>query len=265
MNTVERAKEIRKELKKEFPEVKFSVRSSRGGGSSINIYWTDFPTVKAVEEITNKYESIRYDEYTGEVLCGGNIFVFTNNTWSEEMETAIKENLISKYGVEFYNEYIENSYDGYRYKNEMFNLMYEASKKVKEPAKAQEVATDKKELYSNEEIQILEIKNTTRIYFNGKPGEEIRSNLKLLGFRFFKNDGFYWGIYSNKTTLEAIKEALNIQEVEENKEVTINNEEIENILKLEEEYKNQVLKEELKEIEPIEIQDTKNAILLIAR
>src|SRR5699024_4557521 len=70
-------------------------------------------------------------------------------------------------------------------------------------------------LYSNEEIQIIEKGKTTRIYFNGKPSEEIRNSIKALGFRFFKNDGFYWGIYSNKTTLEAIKEALQVEDVEE--------------------------------------------------
>ena len=124
MNTVERAKEIRKELKKEFPGVKFSVRSSRSGGS-INIHWTDFPTEKAVKEITSKYESIRYDERTHEILCGGNTFVFRTNHWSDEMKETIKENLIKKYGVEFYNEYINETYDYYRYANAVYNEMYE--------------------------------------------------------------------------------------------------------------------------------------------
>ncbi len=78
----------------------------------------------------------------------------------------------------------------------------------------EEAAEGKKVLYSNEEIQIIEAGETTRIYFNGKPGEEIRNSIKALGFRFFKNDGFYWGIYSNKTTFEAIKEALQVEDVE---------------------------------------------------
>ena len=223
MNVVERAREIRKELKKEFPNTKFSVRSSKySGGSSINISWTDFPTVKSVEEVTNKYKSVRYDEYTGEVLCGGNTFIFANNSWSEDMEESIKENLISKYGVEFYNEHIVDAWGGRQYQVEAFERLYNASLEVEE---VKEVSSDKKELYSNEEVQILEVGKTTRVYFDGKPSEETRNNLKALGFRFYKNDGFYWGIYTNKTTLEAIKEAIkeaiNIQEVKEIKPIEV--------------------------------------------
>ena len=106
MRLSEKSRELKKELKAKFKGVKFSVRS---GSGSINVSWTDFPTVEAVQEIANKYESVRYDEYTGEILCGGNTFVFANNSWSDEMKESIKENLIIKYGIEFYNEYIENS------------------------------------------------------------------------------------------------------------------------------------------------------------
>lgn len=34
--------------------------------------------LKDVEEIVNSYESIRYDEYCGEILAGGNTFVFVD-------------------------------------------------------------------------------------------------------------------------------------------------------------------------------------------
>lgn len=218
MSTVEKAKEIRKELKLKFKGVKFSVRTKKySGGSSISVSWVDFPTVEAVEEITSKYESVRYDEYTGEVLCGGNTFVFTNNSWSDDMKENIRENLIIKYGIEFYNEYIENSYDGFRYEKEAYKELYKKSLEVAADTEEKEEpkAEDKKVLYSNEEVQIIEKGKTTRIYFNGKPSEETRNSIKALGFRFFKNDGFYWGIYSNKTTLEAIKEALQVEDVEE--------------------------------------------------
>ena len=227
MNVVERAREIRKELKVKFPGVKFSVRSSKySGGSSIDVSWTDFPTVEAVEEVTNKYKSVRYDDYTGEILCGGNTFIFANNSWSDEMEESIKENLISKYGVEFYNKNIVDAWGERQYKVEAFEKLYNASLEAED---TKEISTDKKELFANDEVQILEVGKTTRIYFDGKPSEEIRNNIKKIGFRFYKNDGFYWGIYTNKTTLEAIKEALNIQEV---KEITVTSEEIENILKI---------------------------------
>ena len=255
MNTVERAKEIRKELKIKFPGVKFSVRTKKySGGSSISVSWTDFPTATAVEEITNKYKSISYDEYTGEILSGGNTYMDTYNTWSEEMETEIKENLIKKYGIEFYNEHIEG-YDFYRYAREIYQDMYRDT--LIQNTEVEEAAEGKKVLYSNEEIQIIEKGKTTRVYFNGKPSEKIRNSIKSLGFRFYKNDGFYWGIYTNKTTLKAIKAALQIETIEN----TI--EDLETIAKHEQEYINAMLKEEAqKEIEPIEIKEAATSVYL---
>lgn len=252
MRLSEKSRELKKELKNKFKGVKFSVRS---GSGSINVGWTDFPTVEAVQEIANKYESVSYDEYTGEILCGGNTFVFTNNSWSDEMKECIKENLIIKYGIKFYNECIENSYDGFRYEKEAYNELYKKSLEVAADTEEKEEpkAEDKKVLYSNEEIQIIEKGKTTRIYFNGKPSEEIRNSIKALGFRFFKNDGFYWGIYSNKTTFEAIKEALQVEDVEQV-------DDLETIIQHEQEYTNQVLKEELKEVEPLEVAEAKEEI-----
>ena len=253
MNTVERAREIRKELKSKFKGVKFSVRTKKySGGSSISVSWVDFPTVEAVEEITSKYESVSRCEYTGEILSGGNTYIHTYNTWSEDMETNIKENLILKYGIEFYSEHIEG-YDFYRYAREIYQDMYNKSLVTESEAKEEQTTEDKKVLYSNEEIQIIEKGKTTRIYFNGKPSEEIRNSIKALGFRFFKNDGFYWGIYSNKTTLEAIKEALQVEDVEQV-------DDLETIIQHEQEYTNQVLKEELKEVEPLEVAEAKEEI-----
>lgn len=252
MRLSEKSRELKKELKNKFKGVKFSVRS---GSSSITVRWTDFPTVEAVQEIANKYESVRYDEYTGEILCGGNTFVFTENSWSDDMKEAIKENIINRFGLSFYNEYVKNSYDGFRYEKEAYKELYKKSLEVAADTEEKEEpkAEDKKVLYSNEEIQIIEKGKTTRIYFNGKPNEETRNSIKALDFRFFKNDGFYWGIYSNKITLEAIKEALQVEDVEQV-------DDLETIIQHEQEYINQVLKEELKEVEPLEVAEAKEEI-----
>ena len=62
IDTADVAKLIRKHLKKEFPGVKFSVRSSRyAGGSSIDIRWTDGPTANAVDAITAPFSGARFD------------------------------------------------------------------------------------------------------------------------------------------------------------------------------------------------------------
>ena len=251
MRLAEKSRELKKELKNKFKGVKFSVRS---GSSSITVRWTDFPTVEAVQEIANKYESVRYDEYTGEILCGGNTFVFTENSWSDDMKKAIKENIINRFGLSFYNEYVKDCYDGFRYEKEAYKELYKKSLEVAaDTEEKEEPTTEKKILFSNNDIQVAEVGKTTRIYFNGKPSEETRNSIKALGFRFFKNDGFYWGIYSNKITLEAIKEALQVEDVEQV-------DDLETIIQHEQEYINQVLKEELKEVEPLEIAEAKEEI-----
>ncbi len=56
------AKNIRIELKRAFPSVKFSVRSeSYSGGCSIHIGWTDGPTEEEVRKISDKYQECDFD------------------------------------------------------------------------------------------------------------------------------------------------------------------------------------------------------------
>lgn len=57
------SKAIKAELKKEFPNVKFSVKSSNFSmGDSVNISWIDGPTSDKVEAITSKYQ---YGHFNG--------------------------------------------------------------------------------------------------------------------------------------------------------------------------------------------------------
>lgn len=84
----ETAKKVRVELKKAFPGVKFSVKSSSyAGGSSIRVSWTDGPTRERVKAITSRFESASFDgmndmksyknyEYEGQLYSGADyIFV----------------------------------------------------------------------------------------------------------------------------------------------------------------------------------------------
>ncbi len=62
---VETAKIIRSELKAAFPGVKFSVRSDRYSmGSHIDVRWTDGPSKKAVEAITDQRYGTGFDGMT---------------------------------------------------------------------------------------------------------------------------------------------------------------------------------------------------------
>jgi hypothetical protein len=53
------AKMIRAHLKREFPKVKFSVRTEHG--TSVNVVWTDGPTTDMVDKITHPYAGARFD------------------------------------------------------------------------------------------------------------------------------------------------------------------------------------------------------------
>ncbi|KFM94861.1 hypothetical protein D0U04_21535 [Bacillus clarus] len=101
-SAVETAKKIRKELKKAFPGVKFSVRSSSySGGSSVDVNWKDGPMRKEVEQITEKFNSCSFDgmqdmkittgyEFEGKIYNGAD-YIFANRSLSEEYKKQIQE------------------------------------------------------------------------------------------------------------------------------------------------------------------------------
>ena len=100
-SAVETAKKIRKELKKAFPGVKFSVRSSSySGGSSVDVNWQDGPMQKEVEAITERFNSSSYDgmqdmkvtsgyEYKGKIYNGAD-YIFANRSLSSEYKKQIQ-------------------------------------------------------------------------------------------------------------------------------------------------------------------------------
>jgi hypothetical protein len=83
----EKGKEIRKILKKEFPKTKFSVTTKH----SINIKYTDGPSEIFVDELVNEFESYDRDEATGEILSGGNTFVFIKRNYSDKVLKEVEE------------------------------------------------------------------------------------------------------------------------------------------------------------------------------
>ncbi len=62
LTCAETAKLIRKAIKREFPGVKFSVRSKTySGGASIRVDWIDGPRQKAVEAVAGAFAGGRFD------------------------------------------------------------------------------------------------------------------------------------------------------------------------------------------------------------
>lgn len=65
VDTAEAAKMLRPLLKSECPGVKFSVRIERyAGGSSIEVFWTDGPTIDQVEKVTRGFQGRRFEGMT---------------------------------------------------------------------------------------------------------------------------------------------------------------------------------------------------------
>lgn len=65
VTTAEVAKLLRQRLKRDFPSVKFSVRSDcYSGGSSIDVSWQGHPSREAVEKITWIYAFASFDGMT---------------------------------------------------------------------------------------------------------------------------------------------------------------------------------------------------------
>lgn len=100
---VEAAKNLRKDLKKHFPGVKFSVRADY---SSINVKWVDGPTRAMVEAIANRYQSGSFNgmediyEFSHSpftTLFGGAQYVFCYRDLSDELEAATFERLRRRY------------------------------------------------------------------------------------------------------------------------------------------------------------------------
>jgi hypothetical protein len=62
ISVVETAKLIRAQLAKQFPGIKFSVKSKKyAGGASIDIGWVDGPIAKQVEEVVSGYKGAGFD------------------------------------------------------------------------------------------------------------------------------------------------------------------------------------------------------------
>lgn len=118
------AKNIRIELKKAFPSVKFSVRTERfSGGNSIDIRWTDGPTTKEVDVITDKYEAGYFDGMTDSYnyrdsawteAFGAGKYVNTSRKFSPALVAGVIEKLKEKYG-DFNTPTVEDYENGRAY------------------------------------------------------------------------------------------------------------------------------------------------------
>ncbi len=97
VTVTETAKLIRKDLKTAFPGVKFSVRSSSYSmGSSIDVFWLDGPSQHAVENTIQEYSRVDRDQF-GNILRGGNRYVFAKRDYTPESKKKIEDAVRKKF------------------------------------------------------------------------------------------------------------------------------------------------------------------------
>ncbi len=118
ITVAETAKLVRKALKHNFKGYKFSVRSkSYSGGASVDVDWTDGPTVSDVDKVIKRFEGASFDgmidlkshhdsilmseDGTPEEVSYAADYVFSHRSFSDEAEAKIIAGIEEKYGGKF--------------------------------------------------------------------------------------------------------------------------------------------------------------------
>jgi peptidoglycan hydrolase-like protein with peptidoglycan-binding domain len=136
LSCAETAKLVRAALKKAFPGVKFSVRSSTyAGGASIDVGWVDGPTTKEVDSIGKAFQGATFDgmidlksylpntlvaneDGTYEELSYGSDWVSAQRMYSEATLDAVKAKIAELSGAPFdgnkaYDDVAVSHFDGF--------------------------------------------------------------------------------------------------------------------------------------------------------
>lgn len=193
------AKNIRAELAREFPGVKFSVKSeSYSGGSSINVHWTDGPTADEVKFFTDKYQECDFDgmedlqtyrtaQFPG--VFGGAHYVFENRHLSPER--IISTALEMGYTITM-SEHRQISGVDFETERSILRKVQETSFFVKPEPKTVSLP-----IFEPVTIRRNEEKNGIEVVFEKKPALEILEALKAEGFRWSRFGGYWWARFSD--------------------------------------------------------------------
>ena len=102
------AKNVRIELKKAFPGVKFQVRTERySGGNSLRVYWIDGPNSQQVDAIIDKYQAGSFDGMQDLYTYGNSVFTeifgdakytFSVRSYSDEQVARVIEKVAKYFG-----------------------------------------------------------------------------------------------------------------------------------------------------------------------
>jgi hypothetical protein len=112
ISVADTAKLVRAALRKEFPGVRFSVRSkSYSGGASIDVSWQDGPPTKAIERVAKRFEGSSFDGMIdlkthhdsildGEAVSFAADYVFCQRDTSRQLLEQVIPVAKKKYGID---------------------------------------------------------------------------------------------------------------------------------------------------------------------
>jgi hypothetical protein len=172
------AKAIKGRLKKEFPNIKFSVCSDNFSmGNSVNISWTDGPVSSLVERITDQYQYGRFDgmtDYSYSVSidekalgCSGAKYIRCNRTQSEERKAELEKHCLEKTGKTI-KDFLSHFNGGvWYYENNNPDTWPEEYQKMLSNNKQEDEKTFQEE--QQEKLQTIEEKEPEEEFDNGEP------------------------------------------------------------------------------------------------
>jgi phospholipid N-methyltransferase len=229
----ESAKILREALKKEFPEIKFSVRSkSYSMGSSIDVSYTDGPIEKDVEKIASEFEDVRYDDMTGEILSGGNRYIHVRRDVSEENEKAIFNQLQKEY-VNFDGWTLEDYNKGRMdwdvariFRNKLAETPFYATsiketKQEEKPVEPKQETVKPENSNNNDSYEVIYQGTWTWLKFPGKPSESTLNALRATKEAQFSKKRVQW-FFTRKVEQSELDVMLSSVKVESNNVTEIN-------------------------------------------
>ena len=214
------AANLRTELKRAFPTVKFSVRMS--GGSAIDINWTDGPTTEQVEVISGKYQAGNFngmeDKYERNSdnlwpdVFGGDRYVFTHRDYSDYLVQIAIDNDYVEYAinyksanidkpsvVDFRNGRLHTVCDPLRHSNGN-SIQSDIHERLAEYSEIEAIkpTNDVPEVKVITDDTDYSVREGTKpgfveIIFNDKPGDDVRTRLKDSGFRWSPRNSVWFG------------------------------------------------------------------------
>lgn len=191
-------KNIKVELKRTYPSIKFSIKSeSYSGGDSINVSWTDGPIQSDVAKITDKYQEGHFNgmediyENSGANwpdVFGGAKYVFANRHESAELTLKVAKDM----GFDLPSGSSDNYGVLSGLDHETSQMIYRRTRETAVDPIPENIPDPIPLKVEAVTIRKNEEKGGIEVIFPAKPLPSVIDRLKSMGFRWSKFQGLWW-------------------------------------------------------------------------